>query len=143
MEGKTEKLEDVLVGDRERWQDGPPHELFKELRSKCPVHWSDRITDYPEEDGFWSLSRADDIHTVSHDWQTYSSATGVTALTNAIMPVDLVRAMFIGMDPPKHDRLKMLFQRGFTPKRIAEHEDTIRAITIDVLERLQGREECD
>ena len=24
--------------------------------------------------------------------------------------------MFIGMDPPKHDRLKMLFQRGFTPE---------------------------
>ena len=38
--------------------------------------------------------------------------------------------MFIGMDPPKHDRLKALFQRGFTPKRIAEHEDEIRAITV-------------
>ncbi len=46
--------------------------------------------------------------------------------------------MFIGMDPPKHDRLKALFQRGFTPKRIAEHEDAIRAITIEVLERLEG-----
>ena len=32
-------------------------------------------------------------------------------------------------DPPKHDRLKTLFQRGFTPRRIAEHEDAIRAIT--------------
>jgi cholest-4-en-3-one 26-monooxygenase len=113
------------------------------MRSECPVHWSDRITDYPEEDGFWSLSRADDIHEVSHDWQTYSSATGVTALTNAIMPVDLIRAMFIGMDPPKHDRLKMLFQRGFTPKRIAEHEDAIRAITVGVLDRLEDRDECE
>jgi cholest-4-en-3-one 26-monooxygenase len=47
------------------------------------------------------------------------------------------------MDPPKHDRLKALFQRGFTPKRIAEHEDTIREITIGVLDRLEGREECD
>jgi cytochrome P450 len=51
--------------------------------------------------------------------------------------------MFIGMDPPKHDRLKALFQRGFTPKRIAEHEDEIRAITIRVLDRLEGRETCD
>ena len=50
--------------------------------------------------------------------------------------------MFIGMDPPKHDRLKALFQRGFTPKRIAEHEDAIRAIAIDVLDRLDGRR-CD
>jgi cholest-4-en-3-one 26-monooxygenase len=47
------------------------------------------------------------------------------------------------MDPPKHDRLKALFQRGFTPKRIAEHEDEIRAITVDVLDRLEGRDECD
>jgi cholest-4-en-3-one 26-monooxygenase len=47
------------------------------------------------------------------------------------------------MDPPKHDRLKMLFQRGFTPKRIAEHEDAIRAITVGVLDRLEGRSECD
>jgi cytochrome P450 len=143
MDEREGNLDEVLVGDRELWSDGPPHELFKRMRSKCPVHWSDRITDYPEEDGFWSLSRADDIHEVSHDWQTYSSATGVTALTNAIMPVDLIRAMFIGMDPPKHDRLKMLFQRGFTPKRIAEHEDAIRAITVGVLDRLEDRDECE
>ncbi len=51
--------------------------------------------------------------------------------------------MFIGMDPPKHDRLKALFQSGFTPKRIAAHEDAIRAIAINVLDRLEGREECD
>jgi cholest-4-en-3-one 26-monooxygenase len=51
--------------------------------------------------------------------------------------------MFIGMDPPKHDRLKMLFQAGFTPKRIAAHEDAIRAIVISVLDRLDGRDTCD
>ena len=51
--------------------------------------------------------------------------------------------MFIGMDPPKHDRLKALFQAGFTPKRIADHEDAIRAITVRVLDRLEGRETCD
>ena len=59
----------------------------------------------------------------------------MTALTDAIMPLELIQAMFIGMDPPKHDRLKALFQRGFTPKRIAEHEDEIRAITTRVLDR--------
>ena len=38
--------------------------------------------------------------------------------------------MFIGQDPPKHDRVKKLFQAGFTPKRIAAHEDEIRAIIV-------------
>jgi cholest-4-en-3-one 26-monooxygenase len=51
--------------------------------------------------------------------------------------------MFIGMDPPKHDRLKALFQAGFTPKRIAAHEDAIREIAVGVLDRLEGRETCD
>src|SRR5436190_5903915 len=142
MEGTRESLDDVLVGDRERWTDGPPHELFKQMRAECPVHWSDKITEYPEEAGYWSLTTADDIHEVSHDWQTYSSERGgITAV--GIMPLELIRAMFIGMDPPKHDRLKALFQRGFTPKRIAEHEDAIRAIVTGVLDRLDGRESCD
>jgi cholest-4-en-3-one 26-monooxygenase len=47
------------------------------------------------------------------------------------------------MDPPKHDRLKALFQRGFTPKRIADHEDEIRSIVMGVLDRLEGRSSCD
>jgi len=143
MSANPVDLDKVLVTERELWKDGPPHEMFKELRAGCPVHWTERITEYPEEDGFWSVTLADDVHEVSRDWQTYSSANGVTALTNAIMPVELVSAMFIGMDPPKHDRLKALFQRGFTPKRIADHEDEIRAITIRVLDRLEGRETCD
>jgi cholest-4-en-3-one 26-monooxygenase len=137
-------LDSVLVTDREHWQEGPPHELFRRLRAACPVHWTARITEYPEEAGFWSVTTADDVHAVSRDWETYSSERGgVTAVTDAIMPLELIRAMFIGMDPPKHDRLKALFQRGFTPKRIAEHEPAIRQITTRVLDGLAGRETCD
>jgi cholest-4-en-3-one 26-monooxygenase len=137
-------LEGVLVTERELWQDGPPHALFKELRARCPVHWTERISQYPDEAGYWSVTTADDVHAVSRDWETYSSEIGgVTGLTHAILPLELQQAMFIGMDPPKHDRLKALFQRGFTPRRIAEHEDEIRAITRDVLGRLEGRERCD
>jgi cytochrome P450 len=136
-------IENVLVTEREEWIDGPPHELFARLRRECPVHWTSRITEYPDEGGYWSVTTADDIHTVSKDWQTYSSERkGVTAAVG-VFPLEYVRAMFIGMDPPKHDRIKALFQTGFTPKRIAAHEDAIRAITIEVLDRLEGRETCD
>ncbi len=143
-EQEQTRLEDVLVTERPLWQDGPPHALFKELRARCPVHWTERITEYPDEAGYWSVTTADDVHAVSRDWETYSSEIGgVTGLTHAILPLELQQAMFIGMDPPKHDRLKALFQRGFTPRRIAEHEDEIRAITRDVLDRLDDRERCD
>jgi len=137
-------LEHTLVTEREHWLDGPPHELFKHLRRGCPIHWTERISEYPDEAGFWSVTTADHVHEVSRDWQTFSSELGgVTALTEAVFPLELSRAMFIGMDPPKHDRLKALFQRGFTPKRIAEHEDEIRAIVVRVLDGLDGRKECD
>jgi len=132
-------LETVLVSEREHWKDGPPHELFKEIRgSRCPVHWTEEITEFPTEDGFWSVTTADDVHTVSRDWETYSSElAGITAVTEGF-PLELMRAMFIGMDPPKHDRIKALFQRAFTPRRIADHEGEIRQIVRDVLDRVEA-----
>jgi len=133
----------IELADNELWQDGPPYEVFRELRAKCPVHWSERIEQYPTEAGFWSVTKADDVHAVSRDWQTYSSATGGVTVFAEIFPLELVQGMFIGMDPPRHDKVKALFQRGFTPKRIADHEERIRAIVRDVLYRLDDRETCD
>jgi cytochrome P450 len=135
-------LDQIAVADQANWVDGPPHEDFKRLRRECPVHWGE-LNDYDNEEGFWSITRADDVRAVSLDWETFSSERGgVTGLTHQI-PLELVQSMFIGMDPPKHDRLKMLFQRGFTPKRIAEHEDPIRAIAERVLDGVGDRRGCD
>ena len=136
-------LASVLVGEREHWLDGPPYDLFKRMRSECPVHWTGKLLEFPEEAGFWSVTTAEDIHAVSRDWQTYSSELGGITAAAVVFPLELTRAMFIGMDPPKHDRLKALFQAGFTPRRIAAHEDEIREITRRVLDRLEGRESCD
>jgi cytochrome P450 len=136
-------IQSVELTERELWQDGPPLETFKEMRSGCPVHWTDKFEEFPDEAGFWSVTTADDIHAVSRDWETYSSERGGVLAASAGFPLELAQAMFIGMDPPKHDRLKALFQRGFTPKRIADHEDAIRGIVRGVLDRLEGREECD
>ncbi len=135
-------LQDVLVSELELWRDGPPHDLFRRLRAECPVHWTGSIPDYPGEPGYWSVTRPEDIHTVSRDWRSYSSELGgITSV--GVFPLELIRSMFIGMDPPRHDRLKMLFQAGFTPRRIAAHEPAIRAIVTSVLDRLDGRESCD
>jgi cytochrome P450 len=136
-------LEDVLLTEREVWENGVPNELFARMRSECPVHWTGRITEFPQEPGYWSVTTAEDVRTVSRDWQTYSSELGGVTATNVGLPIELSRAMFIGMDPPKHDRVKALFQAGFTPKRIAAHEDVIRAIAVEALDKLQGRKTCD
>jgi cholest-4-en-3-one 26-monooxygenase len=138
----TDDVGQILVTDPARWQDGPPHELFRRLRSECPVHWTSEITDFPDETGYWSVTRADDVHTVSRDWSTYSSERGPITWIS-VFPDEFLHGMFIGMDPPKHDRIKALFQLGFAPKRIARHADTIREITAAVLDRVAGRETCD
>src|SRR3954453_2886772 len=144
MAAHSESLTDVRVLDRELWQDGPPLDLFKELRAKCPVHWTAEIKEFPPEKGFWSVTRPEDVAAVSRDWATYSSELGGgTAISESIFPLELSRAMVIGVGPPHHDRGKELFQKGFTPKRIAEHEDEIRAIAVRVLERLEGRDEAE
>ena len=136
-------IKDVELTERELWADGPPHEAFEQMREKCPIHWTESFELFPEEAGFWSVTTWDDIHAVSRDWQTYSSEKGGVILAAGGFPIELARAMFIGMDPPKHDRLKALFQAGFTPRRIADHEQRIREITLDVLGRLEGREQAD
>jgi cytochrome P450 len=133
----------ALVTEREHWREGPPHELFERLRGECPIHWTSHISEYPEEAGYWSVTRAQDVHTVSRDWRTYSSERGGITAINAAFPIELIQAMFIGMDPPKHDRLKSLFQAGFTPRRIAAHEPEIRQIVGATLDRLDGCETCD
>lgn len=135
-------LDALRVADNALWTEGPPHAVFTELRGRCPVHWSTGISQTPEDAGFWSVTKADDVLAVSRDWETYSSAENFLVTDHGV-PLDLVKGMFIGMDPPMHDRIKALFQRAFTPKAIAQHEPAIRAITARVLDGLDDRDEAD
>jgi cholest-4-en-3-one 26-monooxygenase len=138
-----QELDRIDLGDLELWSDGPPHDLFTRLRREAPAHWSP-LGDYPEEAGFWSLTRAEDLRRVSLDWETFSSYVGgIMVLDDFGIPLEGQRQQMISMDPPRHDRIKALFQRGFTPKRIAEHSERIRAIVNRVLDRVAERGECD
>src|SRR5688572_3389632 len=104
-------LEEVRVTDKELWADGPPLDQFKRMRSQCPVHWSTGMSEWPEEPGFWSITTAEHMTAVSKDWQTFSSERGgMLGMPSKFFPLEIQNAMFIGMDPPKHDRLKALFQ---------------------------------
>ncbi len=116
MQTENVPLEELRVADREHWAEGPPLEQFKRLRAQCPVHWSPGMSEFPDEPGFWSVTTQEDVHTVSRDWETYSSEIGgMLAMPAEFFPLEVQNGMFIGMDPPKHDRLKALFQRGLHP----------------------------
>src|ERR1700677_1083168 len=99
-------IESVEITAREFLSYCTPYELFKQMRTECPIHGTENLEEFPEEAGFWSVTTAEDIHTVSRDWRTYSSERGGVLVAAGGFPLELAQAMFIGMDPPKHDRLE-------------------------------------
>lgn len=137
-------LADLDLSDLDLWADGPPHELFRRLRHEDPLHWSD-LGDFPDEGGFWSVVRFDDIAAVGRDHETFSSARSIilvdklAAEPGAPDPIDLSQNMMITQDPPRHDRLKGLVQRAFTPKRALDHTERMREIINLVYDRALER----
>jgi cytochrome P450 len=136
-------LSAVDLGDHILWADDPPYALFAQLREFAPVHFSPNRR-YPAEGGFWSLTRAADVRAATRDFETFSSERrGIFLVDDVGAPLDVQRLQMISMDPPRHDRLKQLVGRAFTPRRIAEHEDHVRAIVRRAVDRLAGRDRCD
>jgi cytochrome P450 len=136
-------LQSIDVSDLSLWEQGPPHALFARLRREAPVHWSP-LNQYPHEAGFWSITRWTDVDALTKDFDTFSSERGGVLLLNDVgLPLEAQQQQMISMDPPRHDRLKALFQRGFTPARIAQHEEHIRAIVTRTLDRVAPLGACD
>lgn len=46
-------------------------------------------------------------------------------------------------DPPEHTRLRLLVSRAFTPRRVAELEDRVRALCAELLDPLVGADRFD
>ena len=135
----TTAVPDLDLGNLDFWKDGPPHELFAELRRQ-PLHFSP-LSDFEHEAGFWSVVRFDDIATVGRDFKTFSSQRSIVLVDKLSWdpkvpdPIDLAQHMMITTDPPRHDRMKALLQRAFTPKRALEHTERMREIINLVYDR--------
>lgn len=130
---------DIDVSDLQLWKDGPPHDLFERLRNDGRLHWSD-LGDFEHETGFWSVVRYEDIAAVGRDHETFSSARSILLVDKLAWdgspdPMDMGQHMMICQDPPRHDRLKALVQRAFTPKRALEHTERMREIINLVYDR--------
>src|SRR4051794_10464789 len=139
----TIDLAGVDVSDLDHWNDGPPHELFARLRAEAPVHWSP-LGGFPDEAGFWSITRWQDIAEISRDWQSFSSERGgIFVLNDMGLPLEVQTQQMISMDPPRHDRMKALVQRAFTPRRVQDHAVRIRDIVRETFAEIAPRGEAD
>ena len=79
------------------------------MRERCPVAHSD------QHEGYWIVTGYDDVLRVAQDWQTFSSAHGVSVPAK---PSSLV-AIPEHVDPPLHRSYKRLINPFFTAAAVA------------------------
>lgn len=134
------ELSEIDLVNPENWVVGVPHEAFRLLRREAPVFWQD----YPGGQGFWAITRYEDLVAISKDPVTFSSHRGGTILRDLPEP-DLAntRTIMLNMDPPQHSKYRRLVSQGFTPRMTSRLEPHVREITRNILDRVAPLGECD
>jgi cholest-4-en-3-one 26-monooxygenase len=110
-----------------------PLEEFAELRQTAPVWWNPQprnLAGFGDE-GYWVVTRLDDVKKVSRDSALYSSQdkTAIIRFDENMTGenLDANRLVLLNMDAPQHTKLRRIVSKGFTPRSIAKLEDTLRA----------------
>jgi cytochrome P450 len=134
-----------------------PYSAYAQLREHDPVHWA------PEARA-WCISRHEDVSHVLRRPDLFSSSAMATALFNVNFKArhifSVARAMLkmrsnplrmrsqqirglIQSDPPLHDELRSIVNRGFTPRRIQAWEARLREVVDDYMARIPANEPFD
>ncbi len=130
----------IDLSDHDNFIDAVPHAAFAQLRHEDPVHWN------PEPDGgrgFWAVTRYEDIRTVHRNPDIFSSEIGGTSLEDLEPEQIEARKSMIDTDPPRHDELRALVNRRFTPKAVGVWEEQVRKVVREVLDGALAKDEFD
>jgi cytochrome P450 len=104
------------------------YEIYRELRDDHPVYRN-------PEDGSYALSRFEDVRAAANDAVRLSSRD--TRISTGLLP------MMQQLDPPRHDELRSLVQRAFTPRRVAQCEPRVREIALELIDGFVAEGRCD
>ncbi len=119
---------------------GHPWEQYAWLRKNAPVYWHDE----PTGPGFWAITKYEDVRTISRLPKVFSSyETSVMLPDPDPMGLYAQRLMMLNMDPPQHDRFKLLVSRGFTPKNAPLLRPKIEELARDIVDAVLAKGECD
>jgi hypothetical protein len=108
-----------------------PYPTYAALRAHAPVYRN-------EELDFWALSRHADVLAAFKDTERFSNDHGVSLDPESWGPQASLGTSFLAFDPPRHTRLRALVSKGFTPRRVAELEQSIRGMSAAYLDPLVG-----
>jgi cholest-4-en-3-one 26-monooxygenase len=109
-----------------------PLEEFAELRRTAPVWWNAQPHNIAGfgDDGFWVVTRLEDVKAVSRDSELFSSQEklAIIRFDHTMTPenMDANRLVLLNMDPPQHTKLRRIVSKGFAPRAIGKLEDTLR-----------------
>jgi cytochrome P450 len=98
-----------------------PYPVYARLRAEAPAYRNDELD-------FWALSAHADVVAAFRDPARFSSANGVSLDPSAWGPYAHRTMSFLALDPPRHTRMRALVSTGFTPRRVGELEQDIRAL---------------
>jgi cytochrome P450 len=111
-----------------------PYPTYEFFRTHEPCTYNPKMD-------FFALFRFEDVWQATLDWQTYSSSLGPPLENRGEIPGESMS--IIGMDPPRHVRIRNLVSKGFTPRVIRGLEDEMRRIARGYLEPLAGAGRCE
>src|SRR5262245_15534140 len=106
-----------------------PHPHFQWMREHAPVYWD-------ESGGLWGIALYDDVMAVSRDPQTFCSSL-------SSRPDAAPYPSMINRDDPDHKRRRNLVNKGFTLRRVQDHEPKLRRICNELIDRVAPRGTCD
>ena len=101
--------------------------VFVTLRREAPISFWPAI-EFEGVDvgpGYWSLTKLDDVHFASRHPDIFSSAGGITIGDQAPELAEYFGSMIV-LDDPRHQRLRSIVSRAFTPKVVARIEASVR-----------------
>jgi cytochrome P450 len=117
---------------------GQPHDQFSWLRAHDPVHWHPE----PDADGFWAVTRYDDVRAVGRDPATFSSSP--TVLIPDVDGIDLGdHQMMLMVDPPRHTSLRKIVAAEFIPKAAKAMRPRIEELATRIIDGVADEGACD
>ncbi|MDA1003436.1 MAG: cytochrome P450 [Chloroflexi bacterium] len=150
MVTSTELPHGINLADAKLFERNEAHEAFRLLRRDAPVHWNPGTE---HVNGFWSLTKAEDVLFVSRHPELFISSKGIAgsgprhvdveAQARAEAQIGVSGASIITMDPPRHVQMRRLVNKGFTPRAVNAMEPRIREITNELLDRVGDRQSGD
>jgi cholest-4-en-3-one 26-monooxygenase len=117
---------DLLDG---QWYAARPYEQWAWMRENAPVYWD-------AKNEVWGITRYEDVLAIEKAAAAFNSHRSPRPHGDPL-------PMMISMDDPAHTRRRKLVNKGFTPRRVREHEATIKQICSSIVDKIADRGECD